>query len=233
MAISPVLLATVGGVSVETSESGVPYWDSIGDGLDGNEGPDYMTDPHDVAIINGLKVPGITRVKGLPKKKIDVPKAPARDGGPPTDRGHENARLEVTFQVWTTSQWRLLQVILKKIWRPPGAPIVKPAGSVKNAPEIKAITIVHPDCSSPPWSISAILIESLETPEYTPQKGAIIRMKAVQYIAPSKANVTRGAAGAGPPLAKEITGARSAPPARPSTTDAVPVLPPAPARGAH
>lgn len=210
MAINPILVGLV-------AAPGAPFWDSSGDGEDGYEGPDYSVSPWDLAILNGLKVPGITRVKCLPKKKIDIPKTTGRDGGPTTDRGHEAARLDITIQVWTPSQWQKLQVLLRGLWRPPGAPV--------GALDMKAIKIEHPSCSNPPWSVSSILVEILESPEWTAEKGAIIRIKAVQYIPPNKANVTRPVAGAGVPLAPEFQGqsAASAPP-KPSKTDAVPVL---------
>lgn len=207
--INPLLLGIV-------AAPGVPFWDSSGDGLDGYEGADYATNAFDLATLNGIKVPGITRVKCVPKKKIDIPKSTGRDGGPTTDRGHEASRLDITINVWTPSQWQLLQVLLRSIWRPPGAPI--------GALDMKAITIEHPSCSSPPWSVSSILLETMESVEYTAAKGAILRLKAVQYIPPKAVEVTRKASGSGPPLAKEITQARGSAPARPSTTDAVPVL---------
>jgi len=216
MAVNPILVGIV-------AAPGVPFWDSAGDGLDGYEGPDYATNAWDLATFNGFKVPGITRVKCVPKKKIDIPKSTGRDGGPTTDRGHEAARLDITISVWTPSQWQKLQVLLRAIWRPPGAPL--------GALDMKAITIEHPSCSSPPWSVSSILLETMESVDYTPAKGAVLRIKAVQYIPPKAVDVSRKASGSGPPLAKEITQARGSAPPKPSTTDAVPVLPPAPSGG--
>jgi hypothetical protein len=224
MALPPVIVARVAGVEVPAAELGVPFPDSAGDGFDGWEGPDYMTNPWDLAVLNGIKVPGITQVKCTGKKKIDIPKATGRDGGPTTDRGHIAATIEITNTVWTPSQWRLWQQVEKAIWRPPGSPVVRPEGAVKGATEIKAITISHPSCSPPPRNVSAILIESFESSEWSPQKGMVTRIKAVQYIEPKKANVTRAVSG-GVPLTKEFAQAKAAAPANPVKTDAVPVLP--------
>lgn len=213
---NPILVGIV-------ASAGVPFWDSAGDGFDGYEGPDYATNAWDLCTLNGAKVPGITRVKCLPKKKIDIPKSTGRDGGPTTDRGHEAAKIDITITVWTPSQWQKLQVLLRGIWRPPGAPL--------GALDMKAITIEHPSCSSPPWSVTSILLESMESVDYTPQKGAVLRIKAVQYIPPKAVDVTRKAAGSGPALAKEIAQARGSAPPKPSKTDAVPVLPAPPSGG--
>lgn len=221
MAINPFVL----GLAVTEQQNGAPFWDSSGDEEDGYEGPDYMTDPHDVAFLNGSKVPGITRIKCTGKKKIDVPKATSRDGGPTTDRGHEAARLEITVTLWTPAQWKIWQEITKKLWRPPNAPL--------SDSDIKAISIYHPSCSSEPLSVFSILIETYESAEWSPQKGAVVRIKAVQFIPHKAADVTRAVRGAGVPVTKEFAEAKGSAPPKPSTTDAVPVLPTPPSRGSH
>lgn len=224
MAINSQLLGIVARPEVQPVVDGTPFPDSTGDVYDGRAGPDYVTDPWLLATLNGMRVPGKTKVKCTPNKKINVPKATQRDGGPTTDLGHRAAQLDITIEVWKPSQWALLQAVLGKIWRAPGAPV--------NTPDVNAVTIDHPACSSKPWYVAAMLLESLESPEVTDDGLIRIRIKAVQFIEPKTTDVGRPAKGVGPPLAKEIAQAKGneAPP-NPKTTDAVPRLPTPPTRG--
>lgn len=222
MAINPALVGIVAGAEATettTTIKGTPFPDSVGDGYDGHEGPDYSTALYDVLVLNGRRVPGISRVKVVPKMRIDVPKTVNHDGGPTIERGHEAARVDITIRYWTPSQWVKLQEVLRAIWRPPGKPV--PDGNKK------AVLISHPACA-PPWNISAILLESVESPEPSSEGGWVIKIKAVQYIAPKKRPVAKKAEGKGVAIAAGITQAKNGVVPGPSKTAAVPKLPPRP-----
>jgi hypothetical protein len=174
----------------------LPFWDPVIDA--GYEGPDYADDrPWKLATLNGIKVPGETDVKCVPKVKIDIPKATNRDGGTAIYRGHQPAKVDLTIRIWTPSQWILFQQLLREIWRWPGAPV--PAGSMK------AITIAHPSCAL--WGISSMLIENPESPEIT-LEGARFRIQGLQYIPSKNQAVAKKASGSGPAVAPEIAAAR-------------------------
>lgn len=221
----------------------VPFWDP---NKEGYEGPLESDNPWDVVILNGFRSPGIATVKCTPQLKIDLPKKTSTDGGPAIERGHVPAKIEVVIKVWTPDQWTALQELLNNIWRKPGegfrlenqdgVPVssstkVKGKDGKTTLKAKPAITIAHPCCAL--WGVTAMLLESPESPEPAPEIGAkIVRLRGMQYIAPSKRPTTKKAAGSGVKLTPEFKQAHNAvPPDPPSKTDAVPRLPPKPNTG--
>lgn len=228
---APLILSVLG--------ADVPFWDDPGgERPDEYEGKDYADDPWDYVELNGQGVPGVSVVKCTPRVRLKTNKTVGRDGGPTIEEGHEAAKVEIAIKIWTPSQWRLLQRLLRQIWRRPGAPYFQTDDKTR-APDKKtglvpkvtrpAITIEHPACAM--WGVFSILIESPDSPEPAPEIGAkIIRLRAVQYIAKS-IEATRKASGTGKrgtlaPSSKDPKGTPVAPP--PSTTGAAFARPPVP-----
>lgn len=192
----------------------VPFWDEFEEGY---EGPLYATEPWDLLVLNGIKVPGISTVKCTPRMKIEIPKETGRDGGPAIERGHDPARVDIAVKIWTPRQWEAMQAVLLAVWRRPGQEVRYAARDGKLVETTrKAVTIAHPACAL--YNVSSILIESPDSPEPGPEIGVrVLKMKAVQYIPPSSKPATKKTTGAGPALAVELQGKRNSIPPPPST----------------
>lgn len=166
------------------------------------EGPDYVKHPWDLLWLNGIRVPGISEVKCTPTLRLKTNKTVGNDGGPTIEEGHEAAKVDINIKIWTESQWSLLQDLMRDLWRRPGTPV--PAG------DKKAITISHPACDL--WGVTSILIRSPSSPEPAAEVGArIVRIQAVQYIAPKERPVTKpikGEHGTLAPSAKDPKGTK-------------------------
>lgn len=219
----------------------IPFWDEVTDGYESSE----VTNPWDIVTLNGFRSPGIADVRCTPQLKIDLPKKASQDGGPAIERGHLPAKVDISITVWTPQQWQALQELLFAVWRKPGEHFrlenddgvpVSSSTSAKNkkgqtilVPK-PAITIAHPACAL--WGVTAILIEQPDSPVPGQQIGSrMVRLRGFQYIAPTKQTATKSTAGARAPIAKEFTQSHNAPPAKPSTTDAVPRPAPPPHMG--
>lgn len=207
------------------------FWDVYEEGY---EGPEQSPMPWERGTLNGFKVPGIFDVRCTPRIKLEIPKASGRDGGPAIEKGHLPAEVDITITIWTPQHLRLFEALMIGIWRAPGQDStyqLTEAGQVVKA--TRAVSIAHPKCNGQPYNITAILLERVSSLEPGREAGTrACQIKAMQYLPPSKTVATRKAAGAGRvPVAKEIAGARSAPPTPPSRTDAVAKLPPTPNRG--
>ena len=153
------------------------------------EGPDYSANPWEQLRLNDKLVPGKSFVKCVPRIKLKANKTVGRDGGPTIEEGHEAAAVTITITIWTPSQWNILQDLMRELWRRPGEPM-------PSDPTKKAIAIEARACEQ--WGVTSILIESPESLEPGPEHGTqVMKIKAVQYIAPKQAVVTKPIAGAG------------------------------------
>lgn len=182
----------------------VPFWDWVHAdvasrraeaGYTGQEPPGYEeneslnANPWDRLILNNALVPGVSAVKVAPKFVIDVKKKTDRDGGQTIDKGCDAARVDIQITIWTPGQWENLQRLLEQTIRRAGQKL-----PTKDA--AKAIQIAHPACAM--WGITAVVIESAESPEPAPQVGAmLIRLRGIQYIAPVKQSTTQPVKGYG------------------------------------
>ncbi len=160
------------------------------------EGADYPANPWEQLRLNDKPIPGKSFVKCVPKIKLKANKTIGHDGGPTIEEGHEAARVDITITIWTASQWIILQGLMRQLWRRPGEPL--PADPTK-----RAIAIEARACEQ--WGVRSVLIESPESLEPGLEAGTMaMKIKAVQFIAPKQAQVTKRVRGEGGTLAPQI-----------------------------
>lgn len=124
-------------VNVADLISGIPFW---GDGTEEDNDPaaPYSSHPWDVAVLAGLKLPGICDSKptGIAAIEIDKKKAKGSHGAKVTILGYNPGTFDITCEVWTAAQWQVVQDVVRRLWK---------GSTATAADEAKAsITVYHP-----------------------------------------------------------------------------------------
>lgn len=203
----------------------VPFWDRYDEG---NEGPDYSEEPWDLLVLQGMKVPGISKVRCVPKMKLDVQKPNGLDGSQVIARGHLPADVQITITIWTRAQWEIMQGILDAIWRKPGKDSRRSRTDASaTVSKEGAISASHPALAL--YGVSSIILEQPESPEEGANGERVIKMKALQFTPKTARKATRKIEAAPSDLHTKFQPgqpAKNGVPAKPSTTDGGPNGPP-------
>lgn len=195
----------------------IDYWDDNNgaktkDGKDilFGEGPTFSDNPWDIVFLNGEPMPGLCSVKAEPTIHFDKKKPGGVDGLTITGQGYIPGPVQIQVMLWTADQWEFFQAIAAKIWTKPQR------GGVQRAIDIK-----HPGTDL--WRINAIVIEGVSVPEDGPvPQSKIIRIKAVQFLAPSKTKTATVKASGKVPVDKHIDRAKNSGGKSPGETDTGP-----------
>lgn len=223
-------------------------------GNDAHIGAVFSSDPWDLVIIGGAKLPGIAKVKGIAQLELDKKKTKGTNGVRLTVTGYQPGPFEVSVSIWTDEQWNVMQDWISEFWieprkarpefttttkrtgvNPDGTPKFAKVTTKNRAPQV-AVDISHPALEA--IGIVSCVIQGISIPEDEGSNGDIkvVKIKLVESVEPTGKTITKSNKGSSNnvPLATRLQGKKSDTPPKPSTVraDLGPNGPrPAPAQG--
>lgn len=186
---------------------GAAFW---GRGTQGYEGPLYSSNPHDIVILGGLKLPGICEVKALPTQEYGREKAPGREGASIILQGYLPGPIDISVLMWTPRQWEVFQDVMDLVWQPSGkisagfskrgqqfySSIDKTsadASQIKRGAalaEQRAISIAHPALQEA--HITKVVVTGRSLPERGPfPQSRIVNIKCLEFVQSPKSAKTK------------------------------------------
>lgn len=192
-----------------------PFWDNSSGTAGaivgpGTEGALYASNEWDTCRLQGVHVPGLVRVSIDSKpRRVQNKKQNGADGGTPTFRGLDTAKLTVSVVIWTPDQLSLWDSML---------PIIFPNPN-KDVNKLSAIDISHP--ATQQRGIKSIIIEDILGPSDGPVHGSkLYTLKCVEYLPTKSKSAVKTPTGsvATTDAFKQPTATKNSPPA-PSKTD--------------
>jgi len=121
--------------------------------------------------LNGLRAPGICRVEGGRRRRIDERFANGSSGVTPANMGYDCGRFTITLTLWTPKQLEQLRAMLDLIQPPPTAKV-----------QPRAVRAEHPALLL--WKIDTIYIEGVEFPRHIGKQIFEVVIDAVEYLLP-------------------------------------------------
>ena len=113
-----------------------------------------IINPWDIVYLNGLALPGISKVEVSGSRKLDVKKSAGRHFAVVTDNGYKPIDVTITTQIWTPQQWQLWQLNI--------LPMIEPLPNDTYKNKTNSFTIVNPIAQA--RGVQAICIETLTGP---------------------------------------------------------------------
>lgn len=156
----------------------------------GFEGKTYADSPWDYLYIatgsTKTFTPGICRVRSRKERRMDKKKPVGSDGARVTLYGIDAAEFDVEIKIWTPDQLKALATL----W-----PVLFPQFNKGSPPSFE---VQHPLFSI--HNIKAAQFVGGEGPDIQPDRSGIFRMRAVEFLKPSKKNMTKTESGSVAPL---------------------------------
>jgi len=118
---------------------------------------------------NGMMAPGIARVKGGRRRRIDLRITPGASGATASNMGYDPGEFTVTLTLWTAKQWKWLQDMMGMLLPPPTAK-VQPRSVKVNYPALRIVGIT--DC----------YIESVAIPEVNEQQIGRVEFDCLEFL---------------------------------------------------
>ena len=117
MSLGGAALAATG-INTADLIAGIPFW---GDGSEEDADPaaPYSSHPWDIAVLGGLRLPGICDYKptGVAGIEIDKKKTKGSHGAKITILGYDPRTFDITCEVWTAAQWKVVQDVVRHLWK--------------------------------------------------------------------------------------------------------------------
>ena len=208
---------------------GSPFWDPVPGTA---EGPTLLSDPWDVVLLDGEKLPGKGTVKCEPKVGFEVKSPPGFDGAVVTLKGYLPGPVLIELSMWTAAQWDEFQRQLPRIWRKPNAPTranrdVARAANITPA-EARNLQLSqklsHPAIS--PYGVTDVIVVGISLPEEAGVTGVrVVRIRCQEFLIPTRKAPTKVRPGPGAPLAPQLNPASNKAGEAPSKTDIHPCGP--------
>lgn len=156
--------------------------------------------PWDVCSLNGVVLPGLSKVKVGKGRKLDVKQPPGSHGATITDQGYKPAPVEIIVTVWAYKHWVAMNGLFNgsnpslNLEPKPNANYVAPTA-----------TIDHPATAS--RQVASIIIEHIDGPDDSSSvKGAKeYKFKCLQFFPPPKVNATNTPQGTVNPQPNALT----------------------------
>lgn len=169
---------------------GIDFWlpaaGPAGIGTLGGEGPTFSRNPWDTVYFNGVQLPGIWKVQGLPTLAVDKKKHAGVDGAAITVQGYIPGPVELEGLLTTFDQWDFFQQIATQIWR-------KPTKKAKLSD--LAVTVDHPALLL--WGITKVVVIGVSPPMDGPiRQSKTVKIKCLEYVALDGTTRTKTAASA-------------------------------------
>jgi hypothetical protein len=182
----------------------VPFWSL--NPTAGYFGPIYPSNPFDLVILGGEKLPGICKIKALPAQEISRQKVPGRDGATILWRGYVPGPVDLECLMWMDAQWQIMQGIISRLWQKPGKTLAGKGGAKKESgkalenqaaiAEGAATDIDHPSLQV--LGITRVILSGVSLPEEgSAPQSRTINFKLLEYVPPGKKTVSRKVAGSG------------------------------------
>jgi hypothetical protein len=110
---------------------------------------------YDRVVIAGFEFPGLARVKGELRRKLDKKAPKGVNGGTTTDDGEDHHPVEVEIRLYTREDWQRFELIV---------PFISPKSLGKRV----AVTIDYPTLAL--FGINTIYVESVTIPDFVDDK---------------------------------------------------------------
>ena len=172
----------------------------------------------DSVRIGSVRTPGVCEVTVQKVRIVDKKKAPGSDGARLTATGIEPGTGDIELTIWTPEQLRTLQSVWAQISPPSNK---RPKGVPASAPWPPAFDVAHPVFKA--HAIKSIVVIGAEGPKPGRVRGSrIFTIKWIEYLAPSKKNVTHSpVASKGSTLDEPAKGSYPTPGSNPANTGPV------------
>lgn len=132
--------------------------------------PDQLS-PWDCIYFSGQRAPGIARVDGGRRRRIDHRQSPGASGETAANMGYDPGEFTITLTIWTSMQWAALQQLMSTIQPPPTAKV-----------QPKAVKVQHPALNV--LNIYDVYIEGIELPKHIGKQVFEIVIDAVEFLLP-------------------------------------------------
>lgn len=141
----------------------------------------------DFVKIGDRKTPGLCEVTPQKARDVDKKKAAGSNGARLTIHGIDPGSFEIAITIWTPEQLKALRELWLYVFPPTNQ---RPRGASPTAPWPPAFDVQHPALKT--HAIKSAVFISGDGPKPGSIKGSrVFTIKAVEYLAPSKKNVTQ------------------------------------------
>jgi len=132
--------------------------------------PDELS-PWETLTLAGVRVPGVAKVEGGRRRRLDHRTSAGASGETASDMGYDPGEFTITLTLWTPMQFLALQNMI---------PLIQPPATAKVQP--KAVKISHPACAL--LNIYDVYIESIDFPRHVGKQIFEVVLQCFEFMPP-------------------------------------------------